>query len=124
MPINVVARRQHMQRVINRDPWTVTVYRTGRTPDQAETTWEFEGTIRSSGARGAPMEALPYTHLQGEGPIARYGWVLLAPYDTPVLAERDKITAVQSSSSITRYFDVVYCGQYAEKLEVILDERQ
>ena len=124
MPINVVARRQHMQRIIARDPWSVTAYSSGRTPDQSETSWEFTGTIRPSGARGAPMEALPVTHLQGEGPISRYGWVLLAPYDTPVLTERDKIIAVQSSSGITRHFDVVYCGRYAEKLEVILDERQ
>jgi len=124
MAINVVARRQHTQRVINRDPWTVIAYRPGRTPDSVETSWEFTGTIRASGARGAPLEALPYAHMQGEGPIARYGWVLLAPYNTPVLKERDTITAVQTSSSITRHFEVVYCGQYAEKLEVILDERQ
>ena len=124
MAINVVARRQHVGRVIARDPWTVTAYRPGRTPDQAETSWEFTGTIRPSGARGAPLESLPVARLVGEGPASRYGWVLLAPYNTPVLGVRDKITAIQSSSSLTRHFDVIYCGRYAEKLEVILDERQ
>ena len=124
MAINVIARRQHVQRIIARDPWAITAYRPGRTPDSSETSWEFTGTIKASGARGAPLEALPSVSLQGEGMIARYGWVLLAPYDTPVLKERDTITAVQTSSGNTRYFEVVYCGRYTEKLEVILDERQ
>lgn len=126
MPINIVARKAGVQRIINRDPWDVTMYRKGRRAGvSAETTFTLVGTIKPAGSRGAPLELTPTGSLTGEGRVTRYAWVLLAPFHaTDVLLEGDELVAVQQSSSVTRNFTVVYNGQYAFKQEAIISERQ
>ena len=121
--MNVTARRADVQYIIDDDPWDVVVFRRGRTPDDDEITFTCVGRIQPAGARGVPRvdrSAL----LTGEGPIARYGWVLLAPYDTTPFVVQDEITATQRSSSIVRHFHVAYSGRYSYKYEVVIDERQ
>lgn len=121
----LATRRRDVLKIINDDPWIVTIYRTGRTPDDAETSFSFVGRIQPVGARGAPREERPRaTALQGELPVGYYGWALLAPYDTPKMLTRDTVKATQQSSGIVRTFRVAYSGQYAYKHEVIMDERE
>jgi len=124
-PVNLVVRKRNTLKIINDDPWDVVVYRAGRTPDDTEIKFELVGRIEPIGARGAPREERPRaTALQGELPIGYYGWVLLAPYDTPKMLTRDEVTATQRSSENVRKFRVAYSGQYANKYEVIMDERE
>jgi len=121
--MKLAMRRADTQKIIDNDPWDVTIYRDGITPDDAEITFSCVGSITASGARGAPRERAA-ANMPGESPVGRYGWVLLAPWDTVVFKTRDTVVAVQQSTSISREFTVVYSGQYAYKHEVILDERQ
>jgi len=124
-PVNLTVRRRNNLKIINDDPWDIIVYRAGRTPDDAETTFSFVGRIQPVGARGAPREEWPRASaLQGELPIGYYGWALLAPYNAPKMMARDAIKATQRSSAIVRTFRVAYAGQYAYKHEVIMDERE
>ena len=126
MPINVVARKADVLRIINRDPWDVTVHRKGRRAGvDSETMFTLVGSIKPAGSRGAPLELAPSGALTGEGRVTRYAWVLIAPFHaTNVMLEGDEIVAVQRSSSVTRSFTAVYNGQYAFKQEVIISERQ
>jgi len=124
-PINQAVRKLNTLKIINDDPWDITVYRAGRTPDDTEITFTLVGRIDPVGARGAPREERPRaTALQGELPIGYYGWVLLAPSTTQRILTRDKIVATQRSSENVRKFRVAYAGQYANKQEVIMDERE
>jgi len=124
--INVAFRRKITQRVIDRDPWTVIVYRKGRhSSTDAEVSFTLTGTIKPAGARGVVLEQYPVRYMPGEGPASRYGWVLLAPYHaTDRLRAGDEIVATRTSTARTRKFGVVYAGEYAEKQEVVMDERQ
>ena len=122
--MNLVVQRAQTQLIIDDDPWDITVIRAARTQDDAETTFTCVGSIKPSGARGAPSERLPSYMLPGMPPVGRYGWVLLAPWDTDEFKTRDSITAVQRSTSFTRLFNVIFSSKYAYKYEVIVDERE
>lgn len=121
--MNVSVRRVDVQNIIDDDPWDIVAHRRGRTPDDAEIEITCVGRIQPAGARGVPRVERSAT-LTGEGPIARYGWVLLAPYDTTPFQVDDEITATQRSSSIVRYFRVAFSGRFSYKYEVVIDERQ
>lgn len=118
---DLVARRRDVQRQIDDDPWTVTVYRRGLTPDNAETTWTFTGRVTPFGIRGTTIERAAAV-LGGEAPVGRYAFVLLAPYNQPAMQARDEVVAVQGD--ITRNLHVVFATQYSYKHEAILDERE
>jgi len=122
MPQNLVVMRRDTKRVIDEDPWTVAVYRKGRTPDDAETTWSFTGRITPAVSRG--VLALNPVALQGEGGESRYGWVLLTEWDVAKIKSGDEIRATQQSTSFERVFTAFHGMQYAYKQEVIIDERQ
>lgn len=122
MSQNLTVMRRDIKRIIDDDPWTVTVYRRGRTPDDAETAWSFTGRITPAVSRG--VLALNPTAMGGEHGESRYGWVLLTEYDVDKLRQGDEVRAVQASSSFERAFVVFYAAQYAYKQEIIIDERQ
>jgi len=109
--------------MLNDDPWDVTIFREGRTPDDAEVSFSFVGRIIPLGswttARGMGLN-VP----KGEIPPGTYGWMLLAPYDVANMLTNDTVTAVQQFSGLTRYFRVGFCARYAYKYEVVLDERE
>jgi len=121
--MNLTVRRNDTQKIIDDDPWSVTVYREGLTPDNTETTFACTGKIVPAAARGASREQVS-AGLTGESSIGIYGWALLAPYDTTPFLTRDELVAVQQSTGVSRKFRVVYSQRYAYKYEVILDERQ
>lgn len=122
MAQNLVVMRRDTKRVIDDDPWTVNVYRRGRTPDDAETNWSFTGRITPAVSRG--VLALNPTGMGGERGESRYGWVLLTEWDVTKLRRGDEVRAVQDSTSFERNFVVFNAHQYAYKQEVIIDERQ
>ncbi len=123
-PINVLARRKHTAFIIAEDPWIIVVYREGRTPDGAETTWTFTGRIQPVGGFGSRATEKRPAALQGELGIGEALWGIMAPWDTPALRSRDEVRATQVSSGIERVFDTIYCSKYAYKLEVVLNERE
>jgi len=112
---DLAARRRDTQRIIGDDPTTVTIYRRGATPDDAETTFEFTGRLQPRRAMFA-QGAMGVDRV--EGPAGLFGWVLLAPHDTPVLLARDD--AVIGS----QHYRVAYCAKYSYKLEAFLEEAQ
>ena len=119
---NLIVMRRDAKRVIDEDPWTVIVYRRGRTSDDAETTWTFTGRITPMGSRG--VLALNPERLQGERGESRYGWVLLTEWDVARLKQGDEVRATQTSTSFERSFVAFHGMQYAYKQEAVLDERQ
>ena len=119
---NLVVMRRDTVRVINEDPWTVIVYRKGRTPDDAETTWTFTGRLTPAISRG--VLPLSSAALQGEGGASRYGWVLLTEWDVAKILRGDEVRAVQDSTDYERHFIAFHGMQYAYKQEAIVDERQ
>jgi len=119
---NLIVMRRDTVRVINEDPWTVTIYRKGRTPDDAETTWTFTGRITPAVSRG--VLPLNPEYMPGEHGASRYGWVLLTEWDEALIKRGDEVRATQDSTSFERAFVAFHGMQYAYKQEVIVDERQ
>jgi len=119
---NLIVMRRDTKRVIDEDPWTVVVYRKGRTPDDAETTWTFTGRLTPAISRGVlPLNPLG---MPGEHGETRYGWVLLTEWDVARIKSGDEVRATQVSTSFERNFVTFHGMQYAYKQEVIVDERQ
>ncbi len=124
-PINWIARRKDTALMVADDPWTIVVFREGRTPSEAETTWTFTGTIQPVGGFGSRATEKRPARLQGELGIAEALWGILAPWDTPALKAKDEVHATQNvAGSVKRVFDVLYCSKYAYKLEVAMHERE
>lgn len=121
--INHAFRRTRLQQVIDRDPWTVTIHKEGRTPDDADSSFSFTGRITPAGTRGAPLTMVPRT-MPGEMQVIRYGSVLIAPYDTQAMAQGDLVVATHDESGIVRRFTIAFARRMAWKVEAILDERQ
>ena len=123
MTINIATRRRDVQYIINDDPWNITVYREGRTPDDAEVYFSFVGRIVPLGswttARGIGLN-VP----KGEIPPGTYGWLLLAPYNVEPMQTSDTINATQQSTGFSSIYRVGFSTRYAYKHEVILDERE
>jgi hypothetical protein len=122
MAQNVTVMRRDTLRIINEDPWSVTVYRHGRTPDDEETSWSFTGRLTPAVSRG--VLALNPVQMGGETGESRYGWVLLTEWDVPKIRGEDEIRATQVSSGYERSFTAFNGMQFAYKQEVIVDERQ
>ncbi len=123
MTQNLVAMRKDTANIIADDPWTIVIWREGRTPDDAEITQTFTGRLTPHGARGVPLALTP-SGMAGETPVSRYGWVLLAEWDIDDLLTNDEVRATQDSTSIARVFSIFYAAQYGYKWEAICDERQ
>ena len=123
-PVNFVARRKDTDYVIAEDPWTITVYRKGRTPDQTATTWSFTGRIQPVGGFGSRATEKKPAALTGELGVGEALWGIMAPWDTPVLTRGDEVRATQNATAIDRVFDTLYCSRYAYKLEVVMHERE
>lgn len=122
--MNYLARRNDTAFIIAEDPWTIVVYRKGRTPDQTETTWTFTGRIQPVGGFGSRATEKKPTALPGELGVGEALWGILAPWDTPALRTGDEVRATQDGSGIGRVFDTLYCSRYAYKIEVIMHERE
>jgi len=122
--INWAARRADTAQIISEDPWAVTVYRKGRTPDQTETTWSFTGRIQPVGGFGSRATEKRPAALAGELGIGEAMWGILAPWDTPELKTGDEVRATQAATAIERVFDTLYCSRYAYKIEVVCHERE
>jgi len=123
MTVNWTVRRRDTIRYINEDPWDVTIYREGATPDDAEVTFTFVGRIAPLGAWQASRGYMTGAQ-RGEIPLGSYAWVGLAPYTAPTLLARDSFDAVQRETGITRRFRIAFSTRYAYKQEAVLDERQ
>jgi len=117
-------RQRNLQRWIDKDPWTVTFYAKGRTPDDDETTFSATGRISPAGARWAPLQVLPSGVLQGEESVVRYGSVLVVPADTATIKRGMRVVATHDGSGMSNEYEVVFARQVPHKWEVILDERQ
>ena len=119
---NLTVMRRDTKRIIDEDPWTVTVYREGRTPDDPETSWTFTGRLTPAVSRGVlPLNPVS---MPGEEGSSRYGWVLLTEWDVAKIREGDEVRATQTSTGFQRNFTASHGMQYAYKQEVIVDERQ
>jgi len=119
-----MARRADTSYIISKDPWTVVVYRKGRTPDQTETTWTFTGRIQPVGGFGSRATEKKPAALTGELGVGVALWGIMAPWDTPALKTGDEVRATQEATGIERTFDTLYCSRYAYKIEVVLHERE
>jgi len=122
--INWTVRRADTAQIISEDSWSVTAYRKGRTPDQAETSWSFTGRIQPVGGFGSRATEKRPAALTGELGVGEALWGLLAPWDTPALKTGDEVRATQVETGIARVFDTLYCSRYAYKIEAVLHERE
>ena len=118
MPINLTVRRRDVDDIIADSPWELTLYRRGRTPDDADVSFTFDGTI-------APMRNASgaLARMNGQSTSGIMAWVLLAPYDTATIKTGDEIKGI-SPGGVTRKFLVLFAAQYDEKWEVVLEERE
>jgi len=117
-------RRADTAHVISEDPWAIVVYRPGRTPDDASTTWTFAGRIQPIGGFGSRATEKRPAALQGELGVGEALWGILAPWDTPALRTGDEVRATHDATSMERVFDTLYCSRYADKIEVVMHERE
>jgi len=118
MKINLAVRRRDTARKIAVSPWECTVYRRGRTREDAVVSFSFTGTIvpmRSPGDVSASIVAQP--------PAGMQGWLCVAPYDADVIKGQDEMEAV-SPGGITHYFIVIYSAQYDQEQQAVMYERQ
>jgi len=115
-------RALDVQRIIDEDPWTITVYRRGETFDDPERAFSFVGTIHPQGSRGVPL--ILFAAAAGEAPVARYAWVVLAPQGTQPMKNQDELRALQQAGTEQRVFTVSYSARYVYKQEAIAEERQ
>ena len=122
--MNYIARRNDTAFIINEDPWTITVHRPGRTPDDDSTTWTFTGRIQPVGGFGSRATEKRPAALHGELGVGEALWGIMASWDTPALRTGDEVRATQDGTGIARVFDTLYCSRYAYKIEVILHERE
>ena len=123
MTLNWVSRRLDTDYIIADDPWTVTVYRRGASPDDDETSFTFTGRIQPVGARGT-QRAQTSAQLAGEAPLGAYSWLLLSTYDTTKLLSGDEVRAIQKGTTVERVFVATFSAMYNYKQETVLDERQ
>ena len=122
MKVNHDRRRERVEKMIDDDPWTVVIYREGRTPDDADSTISITGRIFPAGAQGFGRSFYPVA-LMGENGIERYRSVLVMPWDTARPPQGAQVKAIHQESGITRYFTVAFARQVASKWEVELDEK-
>ena len=117
MLIDFAARRRAVQRLIDMNPFEITIRRKRRTGDDSETTFSFTGTISPATNRLAP-EIIPRGQA-GEIPPTRQAWVMLADWQEPDMARGDEVTAI-SPGGITRIFRIATASHYDEKWEVMV----
>ena len=122
--INWDVRRADTEKVVSEDPWTIVVYRKGRTPDDPVTTWTFTGRIQPVGGFGSRATEKRPAALTGELGVGEALWGIIAPWDTPALKTGDEVRATQDATSIARVFDTLYCSRYGSKIEAVLHERE
>ena len=120
--INNVVNRRDTVRIINEDPWTITVHRKGRKADDAETTWTFTGRIFPAG--GTLNATGTSAGLPGEHGISYTLDILLAEWDETMPKEGDMVEAVHPLMTITKYYVAAHGKAYPYKQEVFLDAKQ
>ena len=123
MSINLVGRRADIARQIADDPWTITVRRRGRTPDDDDIVISFTGRITPAGGRGIPTLGVN-SALKGERPGGTGVWLLTAPWDTGIMQSRDIVDATQTATSLAHTYRAVLASRFDHKWEVLLDELQ
>ena len=121
---DVTARRNDTLRIINEDPWDITVYRRKLPPASDETvTSGIVGRIQPT--RNPMAGTVAPQRLSGEAPLGVQSWTLMVAYDAYAARPRDELKAVQRSNpTVTRMFMVTYCSRFAYKQEVMLSELQ
>ena len=115
-------RQRNLQRWIDADPWTVTFYAKGRTPDDDETSFSATGRVSLASIRETIYTASGA--LQGEDAVVRYISVLVVPSDTQTISEGMRVTATHDDSGMTNEYDVLFARHVPHKWEVGLNERQ
>lgn len=107
-------------RIINDDPWDVTVYHRDPTTN-TDTTFTLVGRIVPSGSRwGANISG--GGALAAEAMTSRQAWTLLTTWDAGVLRTGDRVVAVHRATSLSQTYRTVFCNRYPYKQEVTLDE--
>jgi len=115
-------RRRNLDKWISADPWTVTFYAAGRTPDADETS--FSATGRVSPASSRDDQSTPTGAMQGEVHVTRYLSILVVPWDTTAITKGMRVTATHDGSGLENEYTVLNARHVPHKWEVFLDERQ
>lgn len=123
MKVNLVVQRRDTKRIIDEDPWTITVHRKGRKADDAETTWSF--TARLFPAGGDRIAATGTSAgLSGEHGLSYTLDVLLAEWNATMPKEGDMVECVHQGMSLRKNYVAAHGKPYPYKQEVFLDAKQ
>ncbi len=117
-------RRANIEEWIAASPWTATVYRKGRTPDDPDTTFDVVGRISPVGVRGTSQIISGSAMTKGETEASRYSSVLVTAWDETEIKSGDLIRAVHDESGVTNDYIAVFVRHTPHKYEIIMDERQ
>ena len=121
--INHDRRRERIERFIDDDPWTITVYRDNK-GDAADTSFVVDGRLSPAGTRSLLEMGLPRGPLLGEGPVTQYTHVLVTEWDAEQMIQGDQCVAVHNESEVTVHLTALFVRHTPFKYEVYLDSRQ
>lgn len=117
-------RRTNTEAWIAASPWTVTVYRKGRTPDDPATSFDVIGRISPVGMRGTPLSLPGGANTTGEAETARYASVLVTAWDETEIKKGDLVHAVHDETGVDVDYIASFVRKTPHKYEIILDEVQ
>lgn len=124
LKVSHAARRTNIEGWIAASPWTITVYRKGRTPDDADTTFSVEGRISPVGVRGTPLSLTGGRNTVGETDTQRYASVLVTAWDATQIKANDFVHAVHDETGVDVDYVVAFVRHTPHKYEIIMDEVQ
>lgn len=117
-------RRANIEGWIAASPWSALVYRKGRTPDDADTTFTVTGRVSPVGVRGTPLSFAGNKYTEGEMETQRYASVLVTAWNATQIKSGDMITATHVESGIVVNYVVSFVRRTPHKYEIIMDEVQ
>ena len=119
LAVNQDFRRTNLEGWIAANPSTATVYRKGRTSDDADTT--FSVPCRVSPYLVRPLSA---GSLTGEVETIRYLSVMVTAWDETALKPRDLVHIVHDGEGIAIDYVALAVRRTPHKYEIILEEVQ
>lgn len=124
LSVSHTARRTNTEGWIAASPWTVTVYRRGRTPDDADTNFQVTGRVSPVGLRGVSFALGSGGNTTGEADTARYTSVLMTAWDETEIKKGDLLHAVHDETGVDVDYIAAFVRKLPHKYEVFLDEVQ